>query len=404
LAAIAMLWPALAQPECTRDGYPQPTTIPDGYLHTAGNQIVASDGQPVRIVGVGWNGMNIANGQLVGLDGPYKGIDDNLAQIRTERFNTVRVSWTDASLRNPADMATYRQLVNAARAARIRIIFDHHQNEGTASAGWACAAQQVNGLWFDLGPGTDGTNGCGDEGTVTAQDFQRNSVSFARNWAGDPTVIGFDLDNEPHNPNITWGDGGLLDIHRMATNVGNAIHEVNPGALIIVEGPQNYRGSFAGRGIAPEGDLTAVRHKPVVLRVPGKVVYSVHEYPSEISRISVDAGAAYIRQMNHAWGYLISENIAPVWIGEMGASMSSPGSNAWADTLLPYMNGTAPGGIRLGAGQLGVGGNWWLWGNLDGQTPNGYLQADGRPRPEQMRVVRQMMSHSCASALSSTGQ
>jgi endoglucanase len=391
-----------ALPVCTDDAAPRASAIPAGYLRTAGNQIVDSSGRPVRIVAVGWNGMNVTNGRLGGIDGPFKGMKENLAQIRRAGFNAVRVSWTDVSLRNPADMATYRELVSAAGAAEIRIIFDHHQNEGTASANWACAAQQVNGLWFDRGPGTDGTNGCGDPGTVSAEDFHHNSVSFARNWAGNPTVIAFDLHNEPHNPSITWGDGGLLDIHRMATDVGNAIHVVNPGALIIVEAPINYQGSFAGTGIAPEGDLTAVRHKPVILRIPNKVVYSVHEYPAEISAVHTDSGPAYIEQMNKAWGYLIHENIAPVWVGEMGASMASPGSNAWADTLLPYMNGTAPGGIRLAAGQLGVGGTWWAWGNLEQQTPNGYLQPDGRPRPEQARVVRQLMSEPCAGVAAGT--
>src|SRR5262249_31627319 len=95
------------------------------------------------------------------------------------------------------------------------------------------------------------------------------------------------------------------------------------------------------------------------------------------------------------WGYLVTENIAPVWIGEMGSSMKSVRAEAWADTLLPYMNGRAPGGITLPKGNPGVGGSWWLWGNLDDQNPNGYLLPDGRPRPAQARVVRQMMVAAC---------
>lgn len=228
-AAIAMLWPSLARPECAAAGIaPRAPVIPSGYLHTAGSEIVDADGHPVRIVAIGWNGMNVTEGRLDGLEGPFRGYEANLAQMRLAGFNTVRVSWTDASLRSSSDMASYHRLVRAAGAAQLRIIFDHHQNEGTKSAGWACAGQQVNGLWFDTGPGTDGTNGCGDKGTVTAEAFQQNSTSFARNWAGNSTVIGFDLDNEPVNRQITWGDGGLLDIHKMATEVGNAIQKVNP--------------------------------------------------------------------------------------------------------------------------------------------------------------------------------
>jgi endoglucanase len=396
-SVLVMLWPLEGRPQCAGPVEFRPAAKLPGYLHTDGSQIVDTDRNPVRIASIGWNGMSVVPGRLDGLDGPFKGIEENLAQIRNAGFNAVRVSWTDASLRSAQDMATYRQVVRAAGSVGIRIIFDHHQNEGTASAKWACAGQQVNGLWFDRGPGTDGTNGCGDRGTVSAADFQQNSASFASDWAGNPTVIGFDLDNEPLAPqgHINWGEGGPTDIRAMCTNVGNAILAVDPGALIICEGPQNYSGSFAGTGIAPEGDLTAVRSKPVVLAVPNRIVYSVHEYPSEVSDVRIDSGADYIKRMNLSWGYLISENIAPVWIGEMGSSMKSARAEAWADTLLPYMNGHAPGGITLPKGHPGVGGSWWLWGNLDDQNPNGYLLPDGRPRPAQARIVRQMMVVSC---------
>ena len=107
--------------------------------------------------------------------------------------------------------------------------------------------------------------------------------------------------------------------------------------------------------------------------------------------------------MNHSWGYLISENIAPVWIGEMGASMTNARAEAWADTLLAYMNGKAPGGLTLAAGQPGVSGSWWLWGNLDHDNPNGYLLPDGKPRTRQARVVHQMMTDACTGRKSTSG-
>ena len=117
LAALAMLLPAEARSGCTSDTGPGGASLPHGYLHTKGSQIVDSTGKPVRIVSVGWNGMNVVNGHLDGLDGPFKGIEENLQQIRAAGFNTVRVSWTDASLRSPVDMATYRRWVQAAGPA-----------------------------------------------------------------------------------------------------------------------------------------------------------------------------------------------------------------------------------------------------------------------------------------------
>ena len=166
----------------------------------------------------------------------------------------------------------------------------------------------------------------------------------AKRYAGNSTVIGFDLDNEPlmiPGASVIGGDGPT-DIHAMWTNTGNAILAINPGALIIVEGPIRWDSEMIGF------DLSWVTSNPVVLNVPKKVVYSVHEYPRTIGAQPVDSGPEMIRQMNAAWGYLVTQNIAPVWIGEIGASLDgvseSAGSGlvdeqAWAATVSAYLNG-----------------------------------------------------------------
>ena len=93
------------------------------------------------------------------------------------------------------------------------------------------------------------------------------------------------------------------------------------------------------------------------------------------------------------WGWLIAENVAPVWIGEMGASMTSAASKAWGQTLLDYLNGKAPGGPTFAGSQQPIGGDWWAWGCLTGQNPNGCVGQDGNVRPEQARFINQMLFH-----------
>ena len=69
-------------------------------------------------------------------------------------------------------------------------------------------------------------------------------MTFAGHWAGNSTVIGFDLRNEPCAHTRTpalWGGQGPTDIHAMYEAVGNAILEVNPDALIICESIINYK-------------------------------------------------------------------------------------------------------------------------------------------------------------------
>jgi len=123
-------------------------------------------------------------------------------------------------------------------------------------------------LWFDTGPGTDGTDGAGNKGTISAARFQQDWVKFARHWAGNPTVIGFDIRNEPCAHTSTpavWGGKGPRDIHAMYESVGNAILEINPDALIICEAVINYKTG------AYEGDLSVVRDLPIKLTHPDKL-------------------------------------------------------------------------------------------------------------------------------------
>ncbi len=102
----------------------------------------------------------------------------------------------------------------------------------------------------------------------------------------------------------TWGTGSATDIAAMYTAVGNLIHEVSPEVLIICE----------GLGFA--ADLAGVARHPVRLERPGKVVYSLHDYswfhPAGQPR------SAYFDQMHRAGGYILTEGIAPLWIGEFG--------------------------------------------------------------------------------------
>lgn len=219
--------------------------LPAGFLRRRGSQIVGPDGVPVRVASVGLTGMNVVGGRLQ-LAGTFKGIDAHVAAMRSFGFNCVRVDWIDKTLDDPPAMSQLDEFVAACRKVGLKVIFDNHNNEATP-ADWENAAQQKNGLWFDTGPGTDGTDGAGNQGTVSAEKFQQDWVAFAKHWAGNPTVIGFDIRNEPCAHTKTpalWGDGGPTDIHVMYQSVGNAILAVNPEALISEIDVRTVHGSL----------------------------------------------------------------------------------------------------------------------------------------------------------------
>ncbi|WP_428485596.1 glycoside hydrolase family 5 protein [Rhodopila sp.] len=360
-------------------GASRPALLPAGYLHTAGSQIVDQTGRPVRIASVGW---------FQGFENP----DFAMQKIMQLGFNAVRISWVDATMRS--DLQRIDRIVAAAAHHGIKVILDHHTNEaGTPADGYG--AQQRNGLWYDSGPGTNGTNGTSVKGTVTQAVFQAHWVEVARRYAGNSTVIGFDLDNEPLMipGGSTWGDGGVTDIRLMYQTVGNAILAANPDVLIIAEGPQNYPGR------APWGDLSNVRAAPVQLNRADRLVYSVHDYPTYVSGVKENSGRPKVAGMNRAWGFLVSEKIAPVWIGEMGANLDGTccheniaASQAWAATLVDYLNGklASQGGPSFRGMEQGVSTDWWAWGNLTGQPLDGTLAPDGSRRPAQYAVYSQL--------------
>ena len=376
------------------------TLLPRGPLSVAGNQIVSISGKPVRLACVGYNE-------------PFDPPTD-MARMVSEGFNCARADWYDVGL----DLETMDSWVNAAKANGIRMIFVHHGNEHNSS----CLGQQSNGLWYDLnGPApyntTNNTDGCPSpaKGTVTYATFKANWVKIARHYAGNSTVIGFDLDNEPltYGNGVTsttnWGSGDGSDIHAMYEDVGSAVEAADPGVLVIAEGPINYgptlfNGTPLSLGIL---DLSEAHDKPVVLTVgrfhPAKVVYSVHEYPKTIGASAYDSGPQMTTARNEAWGYLEAYGYAPVWIGEMGASLdgkadSADTSNtptpladeqAWAADLVTYLNGKAPGGPRFRKGEQPFGTDWWAEGDLAGQYPDGTF-TNGTENAAQAAIYSQL--------------
>jgi endoglucanase len=356
-AVIGMVGPA--QPSLARST----TLLPAGDFTTKGNQIVDREGRPVRLACVGWNQVN------EGLS-----LERQTMLMAADGFNCIRFSWVNATVRE--NLVTIDRIVDAARKAGLRVVLDNHTNEPGHGDRDNWGAQQKNGLWYDLGGASDGTDGGGNRGTTTDAKFLADWQTVARHYVNNNTVVGYDLRNEPLGASL-WGGGSDRDIRAMYVRVGNAIQAIDSTKLIIVE--------------PPGFDWSGIRKYPVTLDVPNKLVYSAHEYPGEISGQKVSSGPGLVERMNAMWGWLVNEDMAPVFIGEIGSSMESAQSKAWAATIVPYFNGVPPDGLRIGAGGQGVSTDWWAWGYLDHQMPDGTLESDWRtPRPEQEAVYSKL--------------
>jgi endoglucanase len=347
-AMLILLTPA-ATPQGVADQAPS-----GGYWRTSGKLIVDSDGNPVKITGVTWFGMETSSFAPHGLW--IRGYREMLEQMKSLGFNTVRLPFSNQLFdaesrptgidftRNPdLQDLTGLQIMDriVAHASRIglKVILDRHRPD----------ANGQSELWY--------TSACPESRWIT--DWKM----LVERYKGEPAVIGVDLHNEPRNP-ACWGCGeSSLDWRLAAQRAGNAILEVNPNLLIIVEGVELYRNDAYWWG----GNLKGVAVAPILLDIAHRVVYSAHDYPSSIAPQvwfrSPEYPANLERVWDDYWGYIARTDIAPVLMGEFGSRLDSESDRKWFDAITAY---------------LGKGGfNWLFWSwNPNSQDTGGLLLDD----------------------------
>jgi endoglucanase len=282
-------------------------------LSTSGRFIVDAQGRRVRLAGVNWYGAHEDLGLAPGLDRTHR---SRLAKtIALHGFNSVRLPFSlwmtgqtspvpdeylaaNPDLSGATPMQVYDACVEALTDAGLIVIPNCHMLD----PGWCCSESDGSGLWFnDRWP---------------AARFFAAWQDIAARYASNPLVAAMDIMNEPRRARVgwrvlapTWGTGHKTDVAAMYTALGNLIHQISPHVLIICA------------GLSYAADLTGVARYPVRLERPGQVVYSMHDYswfhPARQSR------SAYFDQMHKAGGYILDDQLAPLWIGEFGNDVRS---------------------------------------------------------------------------------
>jgi endoglucanase len=340
---------------CQHDPANIPAPARGSTFHTCGAHILTADGHPAQITGVSWFGMETGTYAPHGLW--TRNWQAMLDQIAALGFNTVRLPFSNDALVpgqmpqninydiNP-DLAgkTSQQvmdmLIQGASDRGLKIILDRHRP----------TAEAQSELWY-----TD---------KVSEERWLADWVMLAQRYKGQPALLGMDLHNEPRGP-ATWGsDDPATDWRQAAQRAGNAILSVNPYVLIFVQGVERSGDDWYWWG----GNFLDTRAAPVQLDVPGRVVYSPHDYGPGVYPQSWFSAPDFPDNLpavwDAHWGYLAKEQLAPVVLGEFGGRSVGPDAEGvWQRALMDY------------AQQNGVG--WLNWSfNPDSGDTGGLLSDD----------------------------
>lgn len=338
-------------------------------LATLGSDIVDAEKRIFHMKGVNWWG---ANGSQYPYDESHsKGInthampfgihvqqiDTIVAAIKKAGFNTLRLPFSNQLIHDTTKakkewigpnffllgktpLEVLDEVIARFSDAGICILLNNH----STTTHWCCNFD-YNGLWH-------GKNKFYDQ---TTDMWISDWVFLANRYKSNTWVIGADLRNEvrpqrtslffPRNPN--WGRKNKNDWHRAATRAGNAIHQVNRNWLIVVEGI-NARVNTLMQLSFPH--LKPVRKKPVILEVPNKLVYEVHNYSfswtkANILRMSKSttfgklSKEERIKAYDRNWGFVtkLPNGATPVIVGEFGCSTNDKHVEEWLRDLTDYL-------------------------------------------------------------------
>lgn len=283
-------------------------------LRTQGRYIIDATGTRIKWCSVNWYGGSDELFVPSGLDTRHRNAIAH--QIRSMGFNTVRLPYSDELVLSnpliPAKLLSANRDLEGKRAldifeacvvaltdAGLGVIINNHITQ----AGWCDGMNLCDASWSNshLGPAC--------RVRQTEEQWMMHWITLmARPGIKDnPKVIGCDLRNEPRG---LWGTTSWGAWARAATKCGDRLLEMNKDWLIIVE------------GIGSANDCSGARKTPIHLTVPNALVYSVHVFAwsgwGDMNPYSKRPYPGFALSMQKNWAFLLDENIAPVWVAELG--------------------------------------------------------------------------------------
>jgi endoglucanase len=326
-----------------------------GPIRALGGRLIDSAGEEVRLTGVNWFGLETSVFAPHGLWS--RNWQEMLDQIVATGFNAIRLPFSNQLLepasaptsidltKNPdleglTGLQLMDRIVEGAGRRGLVVVLDRHRPSADAQSE----------LWY-----TD---------RVPERRWIDDWTMLADRYRSQPAVIAADLHNEPHG-SASWGDGNpRTDWPMAAERAGNAILEVNPDWLIVVEGIERFDGDPYWWG----GNLEGARSRPVRLTRPDRLVYSAHDYGPAVYPQPWFSAADFPHNLaaiwNRHWAWLKTEAVTPVLIGEFGGrSVGQDPEGVWQRALIAFLKSS------------GLSYTYWAW-NPDSGDTGGVLNDD----------------------------
>ncbi|MBR1797838.1 MAG: cellulase family glycosylhydrolase [Clostridiales bacterium] len=313
----------------------------DDWLHTSGGKIVDAQGREVRLTGINWFGYNTGTNIF---DGCWSiNMASGLKAIADHGFNLLRIpisselilswkngqypqanynSYTNPELNGKNSLQILDYAVAKCREYGIKIMFDIHSLDSNGGG-------HMYEYWYN--------------GTYSEDKWIESLTWLTAHYNGNDTVLAIDLKNEPHG-GATWdGSSAQNNWRRAATRAGNAILDINPNLLIVIEGIESYNGQYAFWG----ANLMGVRSYPVDFGSADRndqIVYSPHDYGPAVYQQpwfhggSFSFNTLYNDYWHNMWLYIKEENIAPILIGEWGGFMDGGANQQWMNLEARLIN------------------------------------------------------------------
>ena len=361
----------------------------DDWLHAVGSRLYDKDGNEVWLTGANWFGFNCGERFPHGLWSAD--IDVMLSTIADHGINCLRLpvatellmDWQDGvddsdkiSI-NPKDSPDYSfnpdfcrpdgscmssleifdVIAQQCKKYGIKIIIDIH-SPALHNSG------HVYNVWY-YNPSAGDCDNCAVTAggvKITTEIWQDTLVWLADRYKNDDTIIAYDLKNEPHgkgqegNAGAKWDDSTDLNNWAYAsTQCALAIMEVNPNALILIEGIEQYpkEGKVWGQPDSLTdppyypgwwgGNFRGAREYPINLeQYQSQLVYSPHDYgPGVYNQTWFNKDFTTQTLLDDywydTWAYLNAEDIAPLLMGEWGGFMDGAENEKWLNLLRDYM-------------------------------------------------------------------